>query len=181
MFPNQILEANGILNRKGFPESYNMELLLSFLDSIKNGQDFQIPVYSHETYDIGPQEMQEVKAADFVIVEGINVFQNPINQRLYMSDYFDFSLYIDAEVNNIESWYLERFQTLLELAKKDENNYYHRFTKFSKDEALSLAQKTWRDINLVNLENYIEPTRSRAELILHKGDNHKIDFIHLKK
>ena len=82
-----------------------------------------------------------------------------------MSDYFDFSLFIDAEVNNIESWYLERFQTLLELAKKDENNYYHRFTKFSKDEALSLAQKTWRDIYLLNLENYIEPTRSRADLI----------------
>ena len=149
--------------------------------TIKNGGDVNIPVYSHEIYDIVPGLTQEIRQPNFLIVEGINVFQNPINQRLYMSDYFDFSLYIDAEVNNIESWYLERFQTLLELAKKDENNYYHSFTKFSKDEALSLAQKTWRDINLVNLENYIEPTRSRAELILHKGDNHKIDFIHLKK
>ena len=158
-----------------------MPLLLNFLDTIKNGGDVNIPVYSHEIYDIVPGLTQEIRQPNFLIVEGINVFQNPINQRLYMSDYFDFSLYIDAEVNNIESWYLERFQTLLELAKKDENNYYHRFTKFSKDEALSLAQKTWRDINLLNLENYIEPTRSRAELILHKGDNHKIDFIHLKK
>ena len=172
LYPNQVLKEKDILNRKGFPESYDMPLLLNFLDTIKNGGDVNIPVYSHT---------QEIRQPNFLIVEGINVFQNPINQRLYMSDYFDFSLYIDAEVNNIESWYLERFQTLLELAKKDENNYYHRFTKFSKDEALSLAQKTWRDINLVNLENYIEPTRSRAELILHKGDNHKIDFIHLKK
>ena len=181
LYPNQTLKEKGILNRKGFPESYDMPLLLNFLDTIKNGGDVNIPVYPHEIYDIVPGLTQEIRQPNFLIVEGINVFQNPINQRLYMSDYFDFSLYIDAEVNNIESWYLERFQTLLELAKKDENNYYHRFTKFSKDEALSLAQKTWRDINLVNLENYIEPTRSRAELILHKGDNHKIDFIHLKK
>jgi len=181
LYPNQVLKEKDILNRKGFPESYDMPLLLNFLDTIKNGGDVNIPVYSHEIYDIVPGLTQEIRQPNFLIVEGINVFQNPINQRLYMSDYFDFSLYIDAEVNNIESWYLERFQTLLELAKKDENNYYHRFTKFSKDEALSLAQKTWRDINLVNLENYIEPTRSRAELILHKGDNHKIDFIHLKK
>ena len=181
LYPNQTLKEKGILNRKGFPESYDMPLLLNFLDTIKNGGDVNIPVYSHEIYDIVPGLTQEIRQPNFLIVEGINVFQNPINQRLYMSDYFDFSLFIDAEVNNIESWYLERFQTLLELAKKDENNYYHRFTKFSKDEALSLAQKTWRDINLVNLENYIEPTRSRAELILHKGDNHKIDFIHLKK
>lgn len=98
-----------------------------------------------------------------------------------MTDYFDFSLYIDAGVDNIETWYLERFQTLLDLAKNDEKNYYHRFTKIRKEDALALAQKTWRDINLVNLENYIEPTRNRAELILHKGDNHKIDLIHLKK
>ena len=181
LYPNQTLKEKGILNRKGFPESYDMPLLLNFLDTIKNGGDVNIPVYSHEIYDIVPGLTQEIRQPNFLIVEGINVFQNPINQRLYMSDYFDFSLFIDAEVNNIESWYLERFQTLLELAKKDENNYFHRFSKFSKDEALSLAQNTWRDINLVNLENYIEPTRSRAELILHKGDNHKIDFIHLKK
>ena len=181
LYPNQVLKEKDILNRKGFPESYDMPLLLNFLDTIKNGGDVNIPVSSHDIYHIVPGPTQEIRQPNFLIIEGINVFQNPINQRLYMSDYFDFSLYIDAEVNNIESWYLERFQTLLELAKKDENNYYHRFTKFSKDEALSLAQKTWRDINLVNLENYIEPTRSRAELILHKGDNHKIDFIHLKK
>ena len=181
LFPNQVLIDKGILNRKGFPESYDMPLLLNFLDTIKNSGDVNIPVYSHEIYDIVPGLTQEISQPNFLIVEGINVFQNPINQRLYMSDYFDFSIYIDADVKNIKTWYLERFQTLLELARKDENNYYHRFTKFSKDEALSLAQKTWRDINLVNLENYIEPTRSRAELILHKGDNHKIDFIHLKK
>ena len=168
LFPNQVLIDKGILNRKGFPESYDMPLLLNFLDTVKNGGDVNIPVYSHEIYDIVPGLTQEIR-------------QNPINQRLYMSDYFDFSIYIDADVKNIKTWYLERFQTLLELARKDENNYYHRFTKFTKEEALSLAQKTWKEINLVNLENYIEPTRNRAELILHKGDSHKIDLIHLKK
>lgn len=181
LFPNQVLIDKGILNRKGFPESYDMPLLLNFLDTIKNSGDVNIPVYSHEIYDIVPGLTQEISQPNFLIVEGINVFQNPINQRLYMSDYFDFSIYIDADVKNIKTWYLERFQTLLELARKDENNYYHRFTKFTKEEALSLAQKTWEEINLVNLENYIEPTRNRAELILHKGDNHKIDLIHLKK
>ena len=181
LFPNQVLIDKGILNRKGFPESYDMPLLLNFLDTIKNSGDVNIPVYSHEIYDIVPGLTQEISQPNFLIVEGINVFQNPINQRLYMSDYFDFSIYIDADVKNIKTWYLERFQTLLELARKDEHNYYHRFTKFTKEEALSLAQKTWEEINLVNLENYIEPTRNRAELILHKGDNHKIDLIHLKK
>ena len=181
LFPNQVLIDKGILNRKGFPESYDMPLLLNFLDTVKNGGDVNIPVYSHEIYDIVPGLTQKISQPNFLIVEGINVFQNPINQRLYMSDYFDFSIYIDADVKNIKTWYLERFQTLLELARKDENNYYHRFTKFTKEEALSLAQKTWEEINLVNLENYIEPTRNRAELILHKGDSHKIDLIHLKK
>ena len=181
LFPNQVLIDKGILNRKGFPESYDMPLLLNFLDTIKNSGDVNIPVYSHEIYDIVPGLTQEISQPNFLIIEGINVFQNPINQRLYMSDYFDFSIYIDADVKNIKTWYLERFQTLLELARKDENNYYHRFTKFTKEEALSLAQKTWEEINLVNLENYIEPTRNRAELILHKGDSHKIDLIHLKK
>ena len=181
LYANQVLIDEGILDRKGFPESYDMPLLLNFLDIIKNGGDVEIPVYSHEIYDIVPGLTQEIKQPNFLIVEGINVFQNPLNQRLYMTDYFDFSLYIDAGIDNIETWYLERFQTLLDLAKNDEKNYYHRFTKIRKEDALALAQKTWRDINLVNLENYIEPTRNRAELILHKGDNHKIDLIHLKK
>ena len=141
LFPNQVLIDKGILNRKGFPESYDMPLLLNFLDTVKNGGDVNIPVYSHEIYDIVPGLTQKISQPNFLIVEGINVFQNPINQRLYMSDYFDFSIYIDADVKNIKTWYLERFQTLLELARKDENNYYHRFTKFTKEEALFLSAK----------------------------------------
>lgn len=141
LFPNQVLIDKGILNRKGFPESYDMPLLLNFLDTVKNGGVVNIPVYSHEIYDIVPGLTQKISQPNFLIVEGINVFQNPINQRLYMSDYFDFSIYIDADVKNIKTWYLERFQTLLELARKDENNYYHRFTKLHKRRSSFLSRK----------------------------------------
>ena len=181
LYPNKVLEEKNILDRKGFPESYDMELLLDFLDSIKNGEEFEIPVYSHEVYDIVPDKKVTIQPADFLIVEGINVFQNPQNQTLYVSDYFDLSIYVDADVANIETWYLERFQTLLKLAEKDPNNYYHRFTKMPFNQVLAIAQDTWKNINLANLEKYIEPTRSRADIILHKGQNHEIDKIYLKK
>ncbi|MBP2623113.1 type I pantothenate kinase [Streptococcus oricebi] len=181
LYPNALLEEEELLQRKGFPESYNMELLLDFLDHLKNGQNYQIPVYSHEIYDIVPNKTQKIEAADFVIVEGINVFQNPQNERLYMTDYFDFSIYVDAEVQNIETWYLDRFTKLLDLAKDNPDNYYHHFTQKPLEEVIDFARKVWQTINLVNLKNYIEPTRNRAELILHKAANHEIDEIYLKK
>ena len=181
LYPNKVLEERNILDRKGFPESYDMELLLDFLDSIKNGEEFEIPVYSHEVYDIVPDQKVTIQPVDFLIVEGINVFQNPQNQTLYVSDYFDLSIYVDADVANIETWYLERYQTLLKLAEKDPNNYYHRFTQMPFNQVLAIAQDTWKNINLANLEKYIEPTRSRADIILHKGQNHEIDKIYLKK
>ena len=181
LYPNAHLEEQKLLKRKGFPESYNMELLLDFLDNIKNGQNYQIPVYSHEIYDIVPDKKQSVTAADFVIVEGINVFQNPQNERLYMTDFFDFSIYVDAEVENIETWYLDRFKKLLTLAKEDPNNYYHPFTSQPENKVMEFAQNVWKSINLVNLQDYIEPTRNRAEIILHKTENHEIDEIYLKK
>ena len=104
LYPNSVLQEHDLLNRKGFPESYNMELLLNFLDHLKNGQNYQVPVYSHEIYDIVPDQTQTIQVADFVIVEGINVFQNPQNERLYITDFFDFSIYVDAEVEKIEKW-----------------------------------------------------------------------------
>jgi len=181
LYPNQTLIEQGILNRKGFPESYDMEALLNFLDHIKNGQDVDIPVYSHEVYDIVPEEKQSVKAADFVIVEGINVFQNPQNERLYITDFFDFSIYVDAAVDDIESWYLDRFLKMLSLAQNDPDSYYYRFTQMPIGEVESFAHQVWTSINLTNLQNYIEPTRNRAEVILHKTKNHEIDEIYLKK
>ncbi|WP_170236640.1 type I pantothenate kinase [Streptococcus hyovaginalis] len=181
LYPNQQLVEKGILNRKGFPESYDMPKLLNFLDAIKTNGTASIPIYSHEIYDIVPNQLQTIEAPDFLIVEGINVFQNPQNEHLYMTDYFDFSIYIDASVEHIESWYLERFSKLLTIAEKDPNNYYHRFTQLPHNEVLDIARDTWKTINLVNLQDYIEPSRNRADVILHKSANHKIDEIYLKK
>ena len=181
LYPNSILNERNILNRKGFPESYDMESLLDFLDQLKNGQDVDIPVYSHEIYDIVPRQKQRVQAADFVIVEGINVFQTPQNSRLYITDFFDFSIYVDAAVEDIESWYLDRFLKLLSFAQDDPNNYYYRFTQQPISEVKDFAHQVWTSINLANLQNYIEPTRNRAEVILHKSKNHEIDEIYLKK
>ena len=181
LYPNSVLMEQDILNRKGFPESYDMEALLNFLDQLKNGQDVDIPVYSHEIYDIVPGQKQRVEAADFVIVEGINVFQNPHNARLYITDFFDFSIYVDAAVEDIESWYLDRFLKLLSFAQDDPGNYYYRFTQLPLSEVKDFAHQVWTSINLTNLQNYIEPTRNRAEVILHKSKNHEIDEIYLKK
>ncbi|CAN2924101.1 type I pantothenate kinase [Streptococcus dysgalactiae] len=181
LYPNQVLIERGILNRKGFPESYNMELLLNFLDTIKSGQSATIPLYSHDIYDIVPDQEQTVDSPDFLIVEGINVFQNQQNNRLYMSDYFDFSIYIDADSAHIEHWYIERFLSILNMAKQDSNSYYAQYTTLPQDEAVAFARNVWKTVNLENLEKFIEPTRNRAELILHKAADHKIDEIYLKK
>ncbi|HEO6957594.1 TPA: type I pantothenate kinase, partial [Streptococcus agalactiae] len=181
LYPNEKLIQNGILNRKGFPESYDMESLLNFLDTIKNGITAKIPIYSHEIYDIVPNQLQTIETPDFLILEGINVFQNQQNHRLYMNDYFDFSIYIDAENKQIEEWYLQRFNSLLQLAEADPSNYYHKFTQIPPHKAMELAKDIWKTINLVNLEKYIEPTRNRADFIIHKGKHHKIDEIYLKK
>lgn len=181
LYPNKVLKRQNILNRKGFPESYDMEFLLLFLDNMKNGITSHIPIYSHEIYDIIPDHYQTIESPDFLIIEGINVFQNQKNNHLYMTDYFDFSIYIDADENDIEQWYIERFKSLLEIAKSDPNNYYQRFLNLPQKETEAFAKEIWSSINLVNLKEFIEPTRNRADLILHKTKNHKIDKIYLKK
>ncbi|MGO2645759.1 MAG: type I pantothenate kinase, partial [Lactococcus cremoris] len=158
-----------------------MEKLTSFLYHVKNGERFEVPIYSHETYDILPNQSQIIDSPDILIVEGINVLQNPQNQLLYISDFYDFSIYVDADEKLIEKWYLERFDSLLKLAKYDQTNFYHQFTKMPEDKVLNLARETWARVNRVNLREYIEPTRNRAEIILHKAENHHIDKIYLKK
>ncbi|MGT2843789.1 type I pantothenate kinase [Streptococcus hongkongensis] len=181
LYPNSYLIEHNILNRKGFPESYDMELLLQFLDKMKTGKDAEIPMYSHEIYDIIPDQCQVIENPDFLIIEGINVFQNPQNNRIYMSDYFDFSIYIDADSNDIEEWYIQRFERILDLAKNDASSFYSKYAKMPRDEAIIFAKDVWKTINLENLEKFIEPTRTRADLILHKAKDHKIDEIFVKR
>ncbi|MBO0436460.1 type I pantothenate kinase [Vagococcus fluvialis] len=182
LYPTAELEKRGILDKKGFPESYDMELLLDFLNAVKNGKDnLQIPKYSHEIYDIIPGEFEEITQPDILIVEGINVLQLPANQQIYVSDFFDFSVFVDAEPELIESWYLERFEALLDLAKDDKTNYYYEYANGTREEALQFARQVWKDVNLQNLTEFILPTKSRADVVLHKTVNHMIDEISLRK
>src|SRR5699024_5698245 len=175
LYPNQELEKQGIMDRKGFPESYDMEHLIEFLTKIKAGEkNVQIPVYSHEVYDIIENEYETIDQPDILIVEGINVLQLPANQQIYVSDFFDFSLFVDADPRLIEHWYLERFESLLDTAFQDPTNYYYQYAIGNRRDALQMAKNVWKDVNLKNLEEYILPTRSRADIVLHKTTHHLI-------
>lgn len=182
LYPNKILSEKGIMNRKGFPESYDMQQLISFLREVKNGKSSVVsPVYSHESYDIVEGEEHVLEQPDILIVEGINVLQLPANQQIYISDFFDFSIFVDAEADLIEKWYLERFGLLLDTALKKPENYYYSYAQGDREEAFEMARGVWKTVNLKNLKEYISPTKNRAELIIHKTDHHYIDQLLLKK
>ncbi|MDR0297372.1 MAG: type I pantothenate kinase [Streptococcaceae bacterium] len=181
LFSNSELATRGLSERKGFPESYDMERLMQFLYQMKSGENGKIPIYSHETYDILPGEFQTLESPDILIFEGINVLQNPQNDLLYINDFYDFTIYIDADKSLIKKWYLERFDSLLKLAEREPDNFYHQFTKLPYNEVMAIAEETWQTVNLPNLSDYIAPTRNRAEVIIHKTENHRIDKIYLKK
>lgn len=182
LYPNAELQRRGILDRKGFPESYDMERLLTFLDDVKSGQPYiEVPRYSHQIYDIVPQGYDVIDQPDILIVEGINVLQLPSNQQLYVSDYFDFSIYVDADPQQVENWYIERFETLLDMAADDPTNHYYHYAIGDRSQALAEAHQIWRDVDLKNLDEFILPTRNRADLILHKTAHHLIDTVGLRK
>lgn len=182
LYPNEKLEEMGLMDRKGFPESYDMGLLIDFLSDVKNRKpNIRVPYYSHQLYNIVPGKYVTIDQPDILIVEGINVLQLPASQRLFVSDFFDFSFYIDAEPDNIEKWYLQRFGILLDTAMQNPNDFYHDYAKGNRQEAFAMARNVWKTINLKNLEEYILPTRFRADMILHKTTNHYIDSILMKK
>ena len=182
LYSNAKLKERGIMDRKGFPESYDMEKLITFMDQVKNGEKASAPVYSHQVYDIIPNRYDIVDNPNILIVEGINVLQLPSNQRIYVSDYFDFSIYVDAHEKDIKRWYLERFEMLLDGAFNDPHNYYYSLAQPGKrDEAFAIAKETWRKVNHINLRDYILPTKSRADLIIEKGHDHIINELLLRK
>jgi type I pantothenate kinase len=182
LYPNKVLEAQGIMDRKGFPESYDMEKLINFLNEVKSGQEeVKAPLYSHSVYDVIEDGYEIIQQPDILIVEGINTLQLPANQQIYVSDFFDFSIFVDADSALIEKWYLERFGALLDTAFLDPDNYYYPYAIGDRDEAFTMARNVWKTINLPNLEEYILPTRGRADIILHKSENHLIDQIYLRK
>lgn len=182
LYPNDVLKTKGIMDRKGFPESYDMEALLNFLNAVKSGEkNIQIPVYSHDVYDIVSDKFEIIDQPDILIVEGINTLQLPANQQIYVSDFFDFSIFVDANPALIERWYLERFESLLDTAFLEPANYYYQYAIGNREEALQMAKTVWKNVNLKNLHEYILPTRSRADIILHKTKHHLIDEISLRK
>lgn len=182
LYPNKVLEKKGILNHKGFPESYDMEKLINFLNNVKNNhEDLKVPLYSHSVYDIVEGEYEVIRQPDILIVEGINTLQLPANQRIYVSDFFDFTIYIDADPKLNKKWYLDRFMALLEIARTKPDNYYYQFANWPLEKAKALAENVWENINLKNLNEYILPTRSRADVVMHKTDHHHIDKIYLRK
>ena len=182
LYPNQVLAERHMMDKKGFPESYDMERLIRFLADVKNGKPtIQVPKYSHEIYDIVPDEFITVDKPDILIVEGINVLQLPSNEKIFVSDFFDFSFYVDAKPELIEKWYLGRIGILLDTAFQKESNYYNKLANMPRKEAFDYARNVWKTVNLVNLQEYILPTRFRADLILHKTHDHYIDQVLVKK
>lgn len=177
LYPNKELERRGILNKKGFPESYDAKRLLSFLASVKSGRDvLEAPVYSHLYYDVIPDEIQVIERPDILIVEGINVLQvtlsKKVRRRVFVSDFFDFSIYVDASERNLREWYLERFKKLQKTAFQNPDSYFHQYASYTEEELMQFGNQVWDEINLPNLIQNILPTRFRADLILEKGACH---------
>ncbi|ARC18795.1 type I pantothenate kinase [Vibrio parahaemolyticus] len=186
LYPKKVLEERGIMHRKGFPESYDIKRLVEFVSDVKAGKpNLEVPVYSHITYDI-TDELKKVDRPDVLIIEGLNVLQSGMDyphdpHRVFVSDFLDFSIYVDAESETIEQWYVERFLKFRRGAFTKPGSYFSHYTQLSVDEAKSKAKEIWRNINGLNLELNILPTRERAHLILHKGVNHLVDKVSLRK
>ena len=187
LLPNAELERRGLMHRKGFPESFDQAKLLRFVAGVKAGRaNVEAPVYSHNSYDIVPGEKIVVDRPDILIVEGLNVLQPaklPKHGEAvpFVSDFFDFSIYIDAGPGLIEQWYVTRFLRLWQTAFRDKSAYFYRYSKLTKEQAIAQALKLWRTINLVNLRKNILPTRQRANLILTKGEAHRVETVALRK
>jgi len=185
--PQGELEARGLAQRKGFPESYDLRRLVQFMADVKSGAaEVAAPVYSHLAYDIVPGERLVVRRPDIVIVEGLNVLQTGSGRAgqpmpSFVSDFFDFSIYVDAEEEDIEQWYVERFLKLRETVFRDPSSYFHRYAALSPEEAAATARQIWTSINAVNLRENVRPTRERAHLILEKGRDHAVRRIRLRK
>jgi type I pantothenate kinase len=187
LLPNTVLEREGLMNRKGFPESYDLPAILRFLSDIKAGKpDVTAPLYSHLSYDVLPNERITIDQPDILIVEGLNVLQTgrpPRDGRGIpnVSDYFDFSIYLDADVEDLAEWYVARFFSLRDGAFRNPKSYFHRYANLSDKETREMAARIWDTINLVNLRENLLPTRPRADLVLRKGADHFVRSVFLRK
>ena len=185
LFPNAVLNSRGLMGRKGFPESYDRARLVRFLADVKSGlPEALAPVYSHQRYDIVPGATQAVRQPDIAIVEGLNVLQAPASRaesQVFASDFFDFTIYVDADEADIERWYVERFLRLRDTVFQDPQSYFHRYASLNEAEARSTSAAIWATINGVNLRENIAPTRARAQLVLRKGADHAVESVQLRR
>ncbi len=187
LFPNRVLTERGIMHRKGFPESYDRRALLRFLADVKSGrEEVFAPVYDHQSYDIVPEARQAVDRPDILVLEGLNVLQagrrtDGTAPEVFLSDFFDFSVYVDAAEADIQRWYVERFQALRRTAFQDTTAYFHRFADLTDEQARETALGIWSAVNGPNLRDNIAPTRSRARLVLQKAADHEVRRVLLRK
>ena len=187
IYPNQVLLQRGLMARKGFPESYDVRRLIEFMAAVKAGEPHvEAPLYSHVAYDIVSDRVQNVNAPNILIVEGLNVLQTGAQvagkaARAFVSDFFDFAIYIDAHEPDIETWYVERFLSLRASVFRDPASYFHKYASLSDDAAVMEAKRIWREINGLNLHENVLPTRERAQLILEKATDHRIANVRLRK
>ncbi len=186
LYPKKVLNERGIMHRKGFPESYDMKRLVQFVSDVKAGKpDLTVPVYSHITYDI-TDELKTIDCPDVLIIEGLNVLQSGMDyphdpHRVFVSDFLDFSIYVDAPCEIIEQWYIERFLKFRKGAFTEPGSYFNHYTQLSEQQAIAKAQQIWLDINGLNLRENILPTKERAQLILRKGPNHSVEEVLVRK
>jgi type I pantothenate kinase len=182
LLPNAELGRRDLMNRKGFPESYDTRRLLEFLRDVKSGApEAHAPVYSHVVYDIVPDQHVTVRQPDILILEGLNVLQVGVESSEFVSDYFDFSIYVDADEADIESWYVDRFLTLRRSVFQDPRSFFRHYADLTDDEAVATARGIWAGINGLNLRENIAPTRDRASLILHKDSDHRVSEVDLRR
>lgn len=187
LYPNHILNKKMIMSRKGFPISYDVKRLISFLLDVKEGKpNLKVPVYSHITYDVVPNTYTIVDRPNVLIVEGVNVLQNgsdypEYKNRAFISDFIDYSIYVDAEEENLLRWYIDRFLKLREKTFDDPSCYFYKYARIPEEQAVAMAKLIWEAVNHVNLTENIQPCRNRANLILKKGDNHCIEEVYLRK
>ncbi len=187
LYPNAVLEARGLMERKGFPESYDARRLVQFVADVKAGvASVSAPVYSHLVYDIVPGALETVRQPDILIIEGLNVLQGADGRlgdidRPFVSDFFDFSIYVDAAEADIRHWFLNRFLRLRETAFRDPKSFFRRYAEMSEAEAVAFANRVWEEINGKNLRENIGPTKERAHLILEKGADHSVTQVRLRR
>ena len=188
LYSNRVLKEKGLMDRKGFPESYDLRRLVQLMADVKSGhKTFKVPVYRHLIYDIVPDLEKTISQPDIIILEGLNILQaghhsmSDASPRVFVSDFIDLSIFVEAEEHDLQQWYVDRFLRLRDTAFQNPDSYFHHYAGLTKEEAEEIARKIWREINLINLCENIIPTRERAELILEKGQNHRVTGVYQRK